>query len=181
MANSFGQHGGIEKFREVAVVCRPGVFRFALATLRDRDAAENITQECFLRACHAWPGFRGNSSPQTWLIAIAVNLIRDARRCRHREFPDRPRQMCFTRLRAEVMPDPASSPEGRWLAKERVIAVRKAVMADLSPKQRTIFLLHFVREMSVAEIGAAMKMRSVTVRVHLSRAVRIVRQKLDRM
>ncbi|HVY94755.1 MAG TPA: sigma factor, partial [Bryobacteraceae bacterium] len=62
-----------EAFHQAAVACRPRVLRFALAALKDPDAAEDVTQECFLRACYAWSRFRGDSSPQTWLLSIAVN------------------------------------------------------------------------------------------------------------
>jgi RNA polymerase sigma-70 factor (ECF subfamily) len=165
------QERSLAGFREVAAVCRPGVLRFALAALRDRDAAENITQECFLRACYAWSRFRGDSSPQTWLISIAGNLIRDARRRRSGEF------RCNDRL----IPDSGSSPEQQWLAKERVGAVRKAVAEDLPPRQRTIFLLHFVREMDIPEIAATTGITNATVRVHLSRAARAIRCKLAGM
>src|SRR5436309_3265103 len=64
----------------------PRVFRFALASLRDRDAAEALTQDCFLHAYKAWERFRGESSIQTWLMRIAVNLVRDAGRNRRLQF-----------------------------------------------------------------------------------------------
>jgi RNA polymerase sigma-70 factor (ECF subfamily) len=53
---------------------RPKIFRFALASLRDVDDAESVTQDCFLKAHRAWEQFRGDSSVQTWLMQIAVNL-----------------------------------------------------------------------------------------------------------
>src|SRR5215467_14670157 len=65
---------------------RPRIFRFALASLRDRDAAETVTQDCFLRAYRAWEGFRGEASLQTWLMQIAVNLVRDVTRTRRFQF-----------------------------------------------------------------------------------------------
>jgi RNA polymerase sigma-70 factor (ECF subfamily) len=168
-----------ERFREIAAVCRPGVFHFALAALKNPDAAEDVTQTCFLRACDAWPRFRGDSSLRTWLIAIAVNLIRDAKRCPKWEYWSRRQQRRFEGLQDEIAPDPRSSPEERWLAKERVTEVRKAVAADLSPNQRMIFVLHFVKEMSVPEIAATTGIRNATVRVHLSRATRRIRRKLS--
>src|SRR5580765_6111218 len=64
----------------------PRVFRFALASLRDRDAAEALTQDCFLHAYKAWGRFRGDASVQTWLMRIAVNLVRDASRNRRLQF-----------------------------------------------------------------------------------------------
>src|SRR5690349_14822831 len=62
------------------------VFRFALASLRDRDAAESIAQDCFVRAYAARHQFRGESSVQTWIMQIAVNLVRDFGRNRSLQF-----------------------------------------------------------------------------------------------
>ena len=73
------EQSSMEKFAELAASHRLRVFRFALGSLRNRDAAEDVTQDCLLRAHLAWERFRGDCSPQTWLIGIANNLIRDAR------------------------------------------------------------------------------------------------------
>lgn len=43
---------------------RPRVFRFMLASLRDREAAENLTQDCFVRAFQARAQFRGTRLPR---------------------------------------------------------------------------------------------------------------------
>ena len=61
---------------------RPKIFRFALASLRDLDDAESVTQDGFLKAHRAWAQFRGDASLQTWLMQIAVNLVRDVGRSR---------------------------------------------------------------------------------------------------
>src|SRR5579875_895333 len=53
------------------------IFRFLLASVRDRDVAENLTQETFLRAWSARDQFRGDCSASTWLTRIALNLVRD--------------------------------------------------------------------------------------------------------
>src|SRR5689334_14329199 len=64
----------------------PRVFRFTLASARDRDVAETLTQECFLKAYRGRENFRGESSVQTWLMQIAINLVRDYSRSRRLQF-----------------------------------------------------------------------------------------------
>ena len=49
------------------------IFNVALRITGDRHDAEDATQEAFLNAFRAWSGFRGESSPTTWLYRIAVN------------------------------------------------------------------------------------------------------------
>ena len=73
-------------FETLVRLYRPKVFRFALASLRDVDAAETVTQDCFLRAYQAREGFRQDCSMHTWLMQIAVDLIRDHTRNRRLQF-----------------------------------------------------------------------------------------------
>src|SRR5580692_3600465 len=67
----------LDDLETVVALYQPRVFRFLLATLRDRDAAETLTQETFLRAWSARASFREDCSIPTWLIRIALNLARD--------------------------------------------------------------------------------------------------------
>src|SRR5580700_1597495 len=64
----------------------PRIFRFALASLRDRDAAQTVAQDCFLKAYRGRERFRGEASLLTWLMQIAVNLVRDNARNRRLQF-----------------------------------------------------------------------------------------------
>jgi len=67
----------LDDLESVVALYQSRVFRFLLATLRDRDAAETLTQETFLRAWSARSSFREDCSLATWLIRIALNLARD--------------------------------------------------------------------------------------------------------
>jgi RNA polymerase sigma-70 factor (ECF subfamily) len=58
------------------------IYRTLLFLVRDADAAENLTQECFLRAFRMRSKFRGESTPATWLVRIAINLAQDHNRNR---------------------------------------------------------------------------------------------------
>src|ERR1041384_2964799 len=68
---------GREDFESLVRLHRPRIFRFLLASLRDREAAENLVQDCFVRAYKGRDQFRGSSSFATWLMHIAANLVRD--------------------------------------------------------------------------------------------------------
>jgi len=70
------------EFAEVAARYRPQIFRFLLASLRDPDAAETLTQDCLLKAHRNWGSFRGESSVMTWLLRIAFNFQNCNRRLR---------------------------------------------------------------------------------------------------
>jgi RNA polymerase sigma-70 factor, ECF subfamily len=71
----------------------------------------------------------------------------------------------------------ASSSESQLLARERVEQVW-AVLAELSPRQRSVFVLRFVEEMELTEIVAATGMNLATVKTHLYRALHEVRSRI---
>jgi len=168
----------IEDFDAVVAMYRPRIFRFALASLRDRDAAETVTQDCFFKAYQARGKFRGTSSVYTWLMQIAVNLVRDVSRSRRFLFWKRALASAIDVADAsDWIPSRDISPEQLVAAREQVEAIWR-VMANLSERQRTVFLLHFMEEMDAAEIEAATGITRAAVKVHLFRAVHAIREKL---
>ena len=167
-------------FEAVMHVYAPRIFRFALASLRDRDDAENITQDCFLRAFKAQSTFRGDCSMQTWLMQIAVNLVRDRARNRRLQFW---RRIKAAEAPVDMLPErPGAgvSPEKAAALQQQVREVWKAA-AVLPGKQRTVFLLRFVEDMDILEIAAVTGMKEGTVKTHLFRAMRTVREKLGQL
>jgi len=164
----------IEDFDAVVRLYWPRVFRFALASLRDRDAAETVTQDCFWKAYQARDRFRGDSGLQTWLMQIAVNLVRDRVRSRRLKFWKSAMDIGAV---GQWLPDAGASPEQEAGAKERVAAVWRAT-ARLPQKQRMVFLLRFVEEMELLEIVEVTGLKEGTVKIHLYRALETVRRRL---
>jgi RNA polymerase sigma-70 factor (ECF subfamily) len=178
MITAVERSGELEDFDAVVRLYWLKVFRFALASLRDRHAAESLAQDCFFKAYQARRGFRGDSSVATWLMQIAVNLVRDHGRNRRLQFWKRARQTGVDLNTAgRSIPDGGASPEGAALAKEQVEAVWAAT-EHLSERQRTVFLLRFVEDMDLLEIAAATGMKEGTVKVHLFRALQAVRERV---
>jgi RNA polymerase sigma-70 factor (ECF subfamily) len=166
-------------FERLVEFYRPRIFRFALASLRDRDAAETIAQDCLLKAHTAYESFRGDCSMQTWLMRIAVNLIRDHSRSRRWQFwiQTRNEPLPAERISLASSPSRNASPETLALLKQEVASVWAA--ADLLPnRQRTVFLLRFVEDMDILEIAAVIGMKEGTVKKHLFRALRSVRGRM---
>ena len=169
----------VEDFDSLVEVHRPRIFRFLLASLRDRETAENLTQDCFVRAYQARHQFRGASSIGTWLMQIAANLVR------HHESNSR---LKFWRrsLQADAdvadlgnaIADGQQSPEALALIQEQVRAIWVAA-ADLPSRQRTVFLLRFVEDMDLLEIVEVTGMKEGTVKTHLFRALQTVRGRVE--
>ncbi len=153
------------------------IYRVLWCELRDADAAQTLTQECFLRAYRSRAGFRGEANVSTWLIRIALNLARDYQRNRRSGFW----RGLFGRTRTELdsvaayARDPAPSPERALSARQELEAVMRLV-ASLTKQQQIVFRLRFVEELSLEEIAQVMGLEPGTVKTHLFRAVSALRR-----
>jgi RNA polymerase sigma-70 factor (ECF subfamily) len=167
-----------QDFASIVENHRLQIFRFLLASTRDVDLAETLTQECFLKAHRNWSHFRGDSSAMTWLMRIAINLQKDHWRNRRMQFW---RQASTNKVdldeASEWLPSGERSVEQKMLARERVAHVWRAV-EGLSERQKTIFLLRFVEELELSEIAQSTGLSEGTVKAHLSRALARVRAEL---
>jgi RNA polymerase sigma-70 factor (ECF subfamily) len=168
----------LEDFDRVVQFYWPRILRFVLASVRDLDVAETLTQDCFWNAYKARKSFRGDSTLHTWLMRIAVNSVRKFARNRRLQFWKQIRNSDtdWSSL-AEVMPGHTLSPEERTLIDERLRAVWMA-SSQLSERQRTVFLLRFMEDMNPSEIALATGLTESAVNVHLFRAVRAIRNQI---
>ncbi len=146
----------LDDFDAVVRLYWPRIFRFTLASARDRDAAETLTQECFLRAYRGRATFRSRRL-RFWKRAQFSAMDMEAA--------------------SDWIPDGDLSPEARVVVRDQVAAIWRA-SAKLSERQRTVFLLRFVEDMALFEIAAATGMKIGTVKVHLFRAVQSVREQV---
>jgi RNA polymerase sigma-70 factor (ECF subfamily) len=167
----------IEDFDRVVEQYRTRVLRFLFASVRDMDLAETLTQDCLLKAYKSRHTFRGDSSVHTWLIRIAVNLVRDNARSRRFQFWKRTQQVETGHIRN--WQDSGISPEQRASINEQVQAVWEATAA-LSERQRTVFFLRYVEDLNVCEIAESTGLAEGTVNVHLVRAIRNIRKRLGK-
>lgn len=137
----------------------PSLVRFLYARLGDRDLAEDLAQEAFVRLLRRPP-----RDPEGWLYVVASNLARDAargevRRSRHLEV--------LTGERAE---DAMPSPEQQALLAEDAARVR-TTLAALSERDRTLLVL-CADGLSYREIAGAIGVAPSSVAPLLARAQR---------
>ena len=164
-----------DDLESVVALYEPRVFRFLLSNLRDRDLALSLTQDTFLRAWMARASFRGDSSISTWLMRIALNLLRDHTRTNRFRFW---KQAAATAVDvsdvATHLPQPGSSVEARLIASEQLALIWDTVAA-LSSRQREIFLLRFVEGLEIPDIATVTTLPVSTVKSHLYRALGTIR------
>lgn len=146
------------------------IYRLALHMLRDAAEAEDVTQDCFVRAYGALDRFDGRSAPFTWMYRIAVNLslnaIRSRKTSRKATTPDDPRVEGFMVDKNAVTGNPAGVAADRELA----LALCDGIDA-LSETLRTTLILVSVDGLSHAEAADVLGCPEGTVawRVHEAR------------
>jgi RNA polymerase sigma-70 factor (ECF subfamily) len=167
----------LDDLESIVALYESRVFRFLLVTLRDRDAAETLTQETFLRAWTARASFRSDCSISTWLIRIALNLARDHTRTgRFRFWKNLSATAVDVSEVAASVPDRQGTAESQLIAREQVARIWETV-GGLSVRQRSIFLLRFVEEMDIPEIASVTGLPIGTVKSHLYRALAVIRSR----
>jgi len=151
------------------------IFRFHLVSVRDRDVAQSLTQDTFMRAWNARASFRGDCAISTWLMRIALNLVRDHTRTDRFRFWKRVSETAIdvSDISSHV-PHRDSSLESRLIANEQLTLVWESV-AQLSERQRNVFLLRFLDELELSEIANITGLPVSTVKTHLYRALATIR------
>jgi RNA polymerase sigma-70 factor (ECF subfamily) len=149
------------------------VFAMGRGFFHNRDEARDFTQEVFLKAFHALPRFEGRSSFSTWLFRIAYNQAVNGKRGL-KEYVS----LADEGDAAGVEAVSFDMPERELLKKNIKEAVRIAVR-ELPEKYRICIDLSFFYELTYEEIARITAFPVNTVKSHILRAKRILREKLS--
>ena len=141
-----------------------------VGSLGERDSAEEVVQDTFVRAFSSLDTFRGDSSLRTWLFTIARRLVVDRRRALRR------------RRDVGSLEDVEAATE--YTALDGLIASeakRKVwgAVGKLSPTQREVFLLRVNEGLSYKEIAEVAGTTEGAARVHYHNALRTVKENLN--
>ena len=155
------QAGDRLAFGELVQLHQGRVCSFVRRLCGNPDNALDLTQETFVKAWQALPGWRPDARFTTWLLRIARNTAIDAlRRARHEPDP-LPEDYLLT--------DPGPSPL-RQLQNSRDIAQLEALLARLPLAQREVLLLRELEGFSYQEMASALDISEGTVKSRLGRA-----------
>ena len=138
------------------------VFGFILRMLDARDEALELTQDVFVRAWQALPGWRPEARFSTWLLQIARNAALDQLRRR--------RVVQFAPLDDGMdVADTAPGPEARYASRQRQVRLEHALL-QIATEHREILLLREVEDLSYGELAAVLGIAEGTVKSRLARA-----------
>jgi len=138
----------------------------------------DVTQEAFLKAYRALPGFRGESAFYTWIYRIAINTVKNYMAAQGRRPPgddvdaEVAEQMDMGgRLREQATPE-------RELLTDEIAANVQAALDGLPEDLRTAIVLRELEGMSYEEIATAMSCPIGTVRSRIFRAREAIDKRL---
>ena len=153
------------------------IYGLSLRLTADSGEAEILTQDTFVRAWFALAGFSGEGSLGGWLGRVAVNLWRD--RLRREKRTDRLTERLATEAKAAA-PSPATPTRetGGVVSLLTAVDLERAI-ARLPRGARTVYVLYDVEGYTHREIGEMIGIATGTVKAHLHRARRLLRNMLD--
>jgi RNA polymerase sigma-70 factor (sigma-E family) len=136
----------------------PRARRLAGRILGDDAAAEDVAAEAMARTCLHWSRLREASYLDGWVLRVAANLAIDATRRRP------------LRLAPRTVP-----------AEDDAVALREALVAalrHLSRRQREVIALHYLSDLSEADVAGVLGISEGSVKTHTSRGLAALRQRL---
>ncbi len=143
----------------------------------NREDALDITQEAFIKAYRKIGSWKPTGSFQAWLLRLttnqAIDHLRRAKRYGMRSAGD------VTRLESHVeLAAPASAETDRAVGGIEIEERIQGALLTLSPSQRTVFVLRHYEGMKLREIAPVLGCSVGSVKVHLFRALRKLREEL---
>ncbi len=129
------------------------LYRLAYSYLSNRQDAEDVLQEVFLKFLQRRPVFPAEEQCRAWLMTVTANQCRDLLRSPwRRRVGELQEAQGFSAPEAETHPEVA------------------AALRQLAPKDRAVVYLFYYEELPTKEIAAILRMTDSAVRTRLSRA-----------
>lgn len=161
--------GELEAFGELIRRHQDFVYGAVLRVVKNPTLAEDISQDCFLRAYRALPDFRGESQVRSWLYRIAYNLSLNAV-TRNREHP--------TEKMPEMLAAVNASPERSAEMSELAAAMSEAIEGLPDDLQKPL-VLRELQHMSYEDIAIELDLPLNTVRTRIFRARRALQTHME--
>jgi RNA polymerase sigma-70 factor (ECF subfamily) len=162
------QQGDFKAYDQLVATYQGRIYGLLYNMTSNKEDAEDLQQEVFLKAFQALPKFKGHSSFYTWIYRIAVNRAINYVKKRKRR-----QAMSLDDLDMGIERDPAlvqmassDTPDRDMRIKELQEKLNKALQT-LSEKHRTVVVLHDIQGLPHHEIGKIMGCSSGTVRSRL--------------
>jgi RNA polymerase sigma-70 factor (ECF subfamily) len=172
--------GDLAAFEELVNRYDRKIFRLAQNITQNREDAEDVMQDAFLKAFAHLKEFQGDSRFYTWLVRITVNeaLMKLRKRRPNQVSLDAPVESEDDLMPREVE-DWGPTPEQRY-AQTELHQILSDVISELDPSFRIVFVLRDIEELSTEETAQMLELSVPAVKSRLLRARLKLRQRLNK-
>ncbi|HNR69628.1 MAG TPA: sigma-70 family RNA polymerase sigma factor [bacterium] len=172
-------NGDQQAYKEIVNRFYGKIFALVLRMVKNRQEAEDLTQETFIKAFNSLATFNSEYAFSTWLYKIAANTCIDHfRKKRLLTFPlDNPITMQDSEIQREYPDQQEPEPDNRLINKERTTIIEDAI-SSLPAKYRQVIILRHKRDKSYEEIAEELALPLGTVKVRIFRAREMLKKAL---
>jgi len=171
--------GDRNAFAELVDLYKDKVYKVSYRMLGNRQEAEDVAQETFLRVYANIDSYDPSYKFSTWIYRIASNLSIDQLRKRKQIYSlDKQVEGTEGLEWHDRLSDPGQGPEDQLLTGEIQGQVQEAINS-LTPKYRSIMILRYLEDLSLNEISEVLKLPVSTIKTRIHRGRETLRKKLN--
>ena len=156
--------GDVEAFDSLVDVYRAKVYSIAYQISGNRDDAEDICQESFIKLHRSIRTYSSNHKFVTWLFRLVTNTAIDHLR---------------KQKKSRRLPVEAGLPDRSQASDSDLRLTLDRILSKVSPKQRMAFVLRDLQGFPLSEVAQILGCSGVTARVHLHKARTRIRKRLE--
>jgi RNA polymerase sigma-70 factor, ECF subfamily len=157
--------GNFNNFRKLVELTSPYAFSLAFRMLGDEELAKDVVQETMVTIWQKLSNIRSAEVYRTWIYKIVVNKCYDYLRKKKRNLEFRADDKTWQLLSEKIFQRPSSN-----LENDETASIIGMLTNKLSPKQKTIFILSEIEEMTSDEISEVTGISKSSIKANLYHA-----------
>jgi RNA polymerase sigma-70 factor (ECF subfamily) len=169
------RNGNFKNFRRLVELTSPFAFSVAFRLVGDEDQAKDIVQESMVKVWQKLEKIRSAEVYKTWIYRIVVNKCYDQMRRRKRNPEFVADEKAWAVIANRISEQPADNIENRETAE-----IIKLLTKKLSPKQKAVFVLSDLEEMTSDEISEITGMSKSAVKANLHYARKNISEMIEK-
>lgn len=153
------------------------VFQFLFYMVRNREQAEDLMQEVYIRVLKSYQHFEGKSSEKTWLFSIARNVAIDAFR---KQKGWKQRIMEKFDWSSQQVKDEYPIPEEIAIQKEEIQIMYQG-LENCTVDQKMVVIMRYIQELSITETAEALGWTESKVKTTQHRALKVLKKNMEEL
>ncbi|RIX46022.1 RNA polymerase sigma factor SigW [Paenibacillus nanensis] len=171
--------GDQQAFAELVDLYQDKLYHMAYRMLSNRQEAEDVVQDTFLRVYKNLDRFDETLKFSTWIYRIATNLCIDRLRKRKQTYSLDAESQDYEGLDGySMIPSDDRTPESELILSDTQRIIHQA-METLPPKYKSVMMLRYIQDLSLQEVGDILGMPVTTIKTRVHRGREFLRKKLE--